>query len=75
MEEDWNEVPMTEPGVFEGIVDLSKPYPMGTKAKLNVKFQGNKYNTLLEYTIWRTLHDNKMKLNKRLLFWKKKKTT
>lgn len=51
VEEDWLEVPMTEPGIFEGVVDLSKPYPVGTKAKVNVKFQGAKYNTLLEYTI------------------------
>lgn len=51
VDEDWNPLPMVEPGIFEGPVDFSKNYPVGTKAKVNVKFQGNKYNTLLEYTI------------------------
>ena len=49
--EDWNELTMVEPDIFEGDVDLTHNYPVGTKAKVNVKFQGNKFNTLLEYTI------------------------
>ena len=49
--EDWNELTMVEPDIFEGDVDLTNNYPVGTKAKVNVKFQGNKFNTLLEYTI------------------------
>ncbi|KAK7508599.1 hypothetical protein BaRGS_00000165 [Batillaria attramentaria] len=50
--EDWTQLTQVEPGVFEGTVDLSQSnYPIGTKAKVNVKFAGNKFNTLLEYTI------------------------
>ncbi|KAL8580846.1 hypothetical protein ACOMHN_017350 [Nucella lapillus] len=49
--EDWNPLPMTEAGIFEGPVDLSNNYPPGTKVKVNVKGQGNKYNTYLEYTL------------------------
>ena len=42
----------TEDDIFEGTIDLSKGnYPIGSKLKVNVKFQGVKYNTLLEYTI------------------------
>lgn len=49
--EDWNQLTQTSPGEFEGVVDLNHDYPVGTKAKVNVKFGGNKFNTLLEYTI------------------------
>ncbi|KAK7109511.1 kyphoscoliosis peptidase-like [Littorina saxatilis] len=49
--EDWNELTCIEPGLFEGDVDLTPPYPVGTKAKVNVKFMGAKFNTLIEYTI------------------------
>ncbi|ESO97032.1 hypothetical protein LOTGIDRAFT_231773 [Lottia gigantea] len=48
---DWNPLEQTSPGTWEGLVDLSKNYPPGAKVKLNCKFGGHNYNTLLEYTI------------------------
>lgn len=52
IDEDWNQLEQVEPGIFDGLVDFSKSYPPNTKVKVNVKSGGNKYNTLLEYTIW-----------------------
>ncbi|XP_055889727.1 uncharacterized protein LOC106068554 isoform X1 [Biomphalaria glabrata] len=49
--EEWNPLQQSEPGVFEGNVDFSQGYPSGAKAKINVKFAGNNYNTLLEYSL------------------------
>ncbi|CAL1532405.1 unnamed protein product [Lymnaea stagnalis] len=49
--EEWNPLQQSEPGIFEGLVDFSLGYPSGAKAKLNVKFAGNNYNTLLEYSL------------------------
>lgn len=49
--EEWNPLQQTEPETFEGLVDFSTDYAPGSKAKLNVKFSGNNYNTLLEYSI------------------------
>lgn len=50
--DDWNPLHQTsEPGEFEGVVNFSRGYPPGTKAKVNVMFSGSSYNTLLEYTI------------------------
>ncbi|PVD31074.1 hypothetical protein C0Q70_10351 [Pomacea canaliculata] len=51
IDEDWNQLEQVEPGIFDGLVDFSKSYPPNTKVKVNVKSGGNKYNTLLEYTI------------------------
>lgn len=48
---DWNPLEQTEPGTFEGTVDLSTNYPPNTLVKLNVKYMGNNYNTLLEYKL------------------------
>uniref|UniRef100_A0A0B6Z095 KY-like immunoglobulin-like domain-containing protein n=1 Tax=Arion vulgaris TaxID=1028688 RepID=A0A0B6Z095_9EUPU len=49
--EEWNPLQQTDPGMFEGLVDFSTSYAPGSKAKLNVKFVGNNYNTLLEYSL------------------------
>ena len=52
VDNDWNKLEAVEPDVYEGFVDFSQGYPSGTKVKLNVKSGGNKFDTLMEYTIW-----------------------
>ncbi|CAG5121010.1 unnamed protein product [Candidula unifasciata] len=47
----WNPLQQTEPGWFEGFVDFSTDYSPGSAAKVNVKFAGNNYSTLLEYPL------------------------
>lgn len=47
----WNPLQLLEPGLFDGNVDFSTGYGPGTTAKLNVKFTGNNYSTLLEYPL------------------------
>lgn len=47
----WNPLQQNEPGWFEGFVDFSTDYAPGSTAKLNVKFVGNNYSTLLEYPL------------------------
>lgn len=47
----WTQLQETEPEIFEGLVDFSRGYPSGSKAKVNVKYSGNNYNTLLEYSL------------------------
>lgn len=47
----WNPLQQIEPGLFEGFVDFSINYPPGSTAKLNVKFGGGNYSTLLEYPL------------------------
>ncbi|XP_012946270.1 uncharacterized protein LOC101849988 [Aplysia californica] len=51
VDQEWNPLQQTEPGVFEGLVDFSQGYASGSKAKVNVKFAGNNYQTLLEYSL------------------------
>uniref|UniRef100_A0A0B7B7M2 KY-like immunoglobulin-like domain-containing protein n=1 Tax=Arion vulgaris TaxID=1028688 RepID=A0A0B7B7M2_9EUPU len=47
----WNPLQLIEPGVFEGFVDFSINYAPGSTAKLNVKFTGSNFSTLLEYPL------------------------
>ncbi|BFZ02229.1 hypothetical protein BsWGS_05268 [Bradybaena similaris] len=49
--DEWNPLQETEPETFEGFVDFNTGYATGAKAKLNAKFVGDNYNTLLEYSL------------------------
>jgi len=47
----WHPLEQTEPGLFEGWVNFGQKYAQGSKAKVNVNFGGENYQTLLEYTL------------------------
>jgi len=51
VDQGWNQLESTGPGEFEGLVDFSLRYSPGSKAKVNVNFQGQQYQTLLEYSL------------------------
>lgn len=49
--EDWNPLTKYDNDIWEGVADITKNYARDTKVKLNVKYGGKNFNTLIEYTI------------------------